>query len=148
MPKPVSWTSPSIGSHKRCRRELNLCQNSIPSKDHPIKKTFSESKSSLWWIFSASFSLPFVNESHKDCHNVERIIELDQVIQAYLSNHVANRASFRQVSRQFFCGFPLMYIYSSQCDLHNKIKFPCCDDEILHSCYFSPFVWCVNESKK
>lgn len=47
--------------------------------------------------FSASFSLPFVNECHKDCHNVERIIELDGILQAYLSNHVANRASFRQV---------------------------------------------------
>lgn len=47
---------------------------------------------------AASFSLPFVNASHKDCHNVERIIELDQIVQAYLSNHVANRASFRQGS--------------------------------------------------
>ena len=47
---------------------------------------------------AASFSLPFVNESHKECHDMEKIIELDAVIQAYLSNHVANRASIRQVS--------------------------------------------------
>lgn len=46
---------------------------------------------------SASLSLPFVNESHKECYNEERIIELDGIIQAYLSNHVANRASIRQV---------------------------------------------------
>ena len=46
----------------------------------------------------ASFSLSFVNESHKNCHNVERIKELDGMVQAYLSNHVANRASIRQVS--------------------------------------------------
>ncbi|KAL9981373.1 hypothetical protein ACROYT_G010071 [Oculina patagonica] len=45
---------------------------------------------------AASFSLPFVNESHKDCHDIERIIELDGIMQAYLSNHVANRASYRQ----------------------------------------------------
>lgn len=45
---------------------------------------------------AASFSLPFVNESHKECYNEERIIQLDGIIQAYLSNHVANRASIRQ----------------------------------------------------
>lgn len=45
---------------------------------------------------TASFSLSFVNESHKNCHNVERIKKLDGMVQAYLSNHVANRASIRQ----------------------------------------------------
>ncbi|RMX59654.1 hypothetical protein pdam_00010470 [Pocillopora damicornis] len=45
---------------------------------------------------TASFSLSFVNESHKNCHDVERIKELDGMVQAYLSNHVANRASIRQ----------------------------------------------------
>lgn len=51
--------------------------------------------------FPASFSLPFVNEAYKECQNIERIIELDGIMQAYLSNHVANRASLRQVSFQF-----------------------------------------------
>lgn len=45
---------------------------------------------------TASFSLSFVKESHKNCHDVERIKELDGKVQAYLSNHVANRASIRQ----------------------------------------------------
>lgn len=45
---------------------------------------------------AASFSLPFVNESHKNYQTVDRIKELDGMVQAYLSNHVANRASIRQ----------------------------------------------------
>ncbi|XP_068677748.1 uncharacterized protein [Montipora foliosa] len=45
---------------------------------------------------AASFSLPFVSECHKECQNIEKIVELDGIMQAYLSNHVANKASFRQ----------------------------------------------------
>ncbi|XP_015775053.1 PREDICTED: urease accessory protein F-like isoform X2 [Acropora digitifera] len=45
---------------------------------------------------AASFSLPFVNESHAECQNIEKIVELDGIMQAFLSNHVANKASFRQ----------------------------------------------------
>lgn len=45
---------------------------------------------------AASFSMPYVSASHSQCHSLESIIQLDHTVQAYMSNHVANRSSTRQ----------------------------------------------------
>lgn len=45
---------------------------------------------------AASFAMPYVGASHRQCHSLESILKLDHTVQAYMSNHVANRSSTRQ----------------------------------------------------
>ena len=45
-----------------------------------------------------SFSLPFVHEAYNEGRSMSKVKELDDLCQACLSNHIANKASIRQVS--------------------------------------------------
>ena len=48
-------------------------------------------------VFVGSFSLPFLKEAHQQCTDIEALSSLDKLCEACMSNHVAKRASTRQV---------------------------------------------------
>ena len=60
-------------------------------------------------IFVGSFSLPFLNEAHQQCTDLEALSSLDFICEACMSNHVAKRASTRQVRHLPLQSFLALY---------------------------------------
>lgn len=58
---------------------------------------------------AGSLSVPFLQDAYKNASSEDRLVELDALYQASVTNHVANRASVRQgralvnTSREIFC---------------------------------------------